>query len=84
MFAADHDGEAEPKAVQIAGADPAMMAEAARFNVDRGAQIIDINMGCPAKKVCNQLAGSALMADEALALRIIETVAEAVPVPARR
>ena len=77
----DHDGEAEPKAVQIAGADPVMMAEAARFNVDRGAQIIDINMGCPAKKVCNQLAGSALMGDEALALRIIEAVAEAVPVP---
>ena len=77
----DHDGEAEPKAVQIAGADPAMMAEAARFNVDRGAQIIDINMGCPAKKVCNQLAGSALMGDEALALRIIEAVAQAVPVP---
>src|SRR5690606_9763791 len=77
----DHDGEAEPKAVQIAGADPAMMAEAARFNVDRGAQIIDINMGCPAKKVCNQLAGSALMGDETLALRIIEAVAQAVPVP---
>ena len=77
----DHEGEAEPKAVQIAGADPAMMAEAARFNVDRGAQIIDINMGCPAKKVCNQLAGSALMGDEALALRIIEAVAQAVPVP---
>ncbi len=77
----DHDGESEPKAVQIAGADPAMMAEAARFNVDRGAQIIDINMGCPAKKVCNQLAGSALMGDEALALRIIEAVAQAVPVP---
>jgi tRNA-dihydrouridine synthase B len=77
----DHDGEIEPKAVQIAGADPAMMAEAARFNVDRGAQIIDINMGCPAKKVCNVLAGSALMADEALALRIIEAVVAAVAVP---
>ena len=77
----DHDGEIEPKAVQIAGADPAMMAEAARFNVDRGAQIIDINMGCPAKKVCNVLAGSALMADEALALRIIEAVVAAVGVP---
>ncbi|MFT4103336.1 MAG: tRNA dihydrouridine synthase DusB [Burkholderiaceae bacterium] len=74
----DHDGEIEPKAVQIAGADPAMMAEAARFNVDRGAQIIDINMGCPAKKVCNVSAGSALMADESLALRIIEAVVEAV------
>jgi tRNA-dihydrouridine synthase B len=77
----DHDGEIEPKAVQIAGADPAMMAQAARFNVDRGAQIIDINMGCPAKKVCNVLAGSALMADEALALRIIEAVVAAVNVP---
>jgi tRNA-dihydrouridine synthase B len=67
--------------VQIAGADPAMMAEAARFNVDRGAQIIDINMGCPAKKVCNVAAGSALMADETLALRIIEAVVRAVDVP---
>ncbi len=77
----DHDGEAEPKAVQIAGADPAMMAEAARFNVDRGAQIIDINMGCPAKKVCNVAAGSALMADESLAVRIIAAVVAAVDVP---
>ena len=77
----DHDGEIEPKAVQIAGADPAMMAEAARFNVDRGAQIIDINMGCPARKVCNVQAGSALMGDEALALRIIEAVVRAVAVP---
>ena len=77
----DHDGEMEPKAVQIAGADPRMMAEAARFNVDRGAQIIDINMGCPAKKVCNLLAGSALMADEPLALAIIEAVVDAVDVP---
>jgi tRNA-dihydrouridine synthase B len=77
----DHDGEAEPKAVQIAGADPVMMAEAARFNVDRGAQIIDINMGCPAKKVCNKLAGSALMGDESLALQIIDAVVRAVPVP---
>src|SRR5690606_4351228 len=59
----DHAGEMEPKAVQLAGADPAMMAEAARFNVDRGAQIIDINMGCPVKKVCNAWSGSALMAD---------------------
>ena len=77
----NHDGEMEPRAVQIAGADPAMMAEAARFNVDRGAQIIDINMGCPAKKVCNVYAGSALMADEALAVRIVEAVARAVDVP---
>ena len=77
----DHAGEMEPRAVQIAGADPSMMAEAARFNVGRGAQIIDINMGCPAKKVCNVLAGSALMADEPLALSIIEAVANAVAVP---
>ena len=77
----DHDGEMEPKAVQIAGADPQMMAEAARFNVDRGAQIIDINMGCPAKKVCNRLSGSALMADEALAIAIVEAVVKAVDVP---
>jgi tRNA-dihydrouridine synthase B len=77
----NHDGEAEPKAVQIAGADPQMMAQAARFNVQRGAQIIDINMGCPAKKVCNVMAGSALMADESLALQIIEAVVNAVDVP---
>ncbi len=77
----NHDGETDPKAVQIAGADPQMMAEAARFNVERGAQIIDINMGCPAKKVCNVMAGSALMADEGLALRIIEAVVQAVEVP---
>ena len=77
----DHAGEIEPKSVQIAGADPAMMAEAARFNVDRGAQIIDINMGCPAKKVCNVFAGSALMGDERLAIAIIEAVVAAVPVP---
>jgi tRNA-dihydrouridine synthase B len=77
----DHAGELEPRAVQIAGGDPAMMAEAARFNVDRGAQIIDINMGCPAKKVCRVQAGSALMADEPLALAIIEAVTRAVNVP---
>jgi len=77
----DHAGEMEPKAVQLAGAQPQMLAEAARFNVDRGAQIIDINMGCPAKKVCNAWAGSALMADEALAVAIVEAVACAVPVP---
>ncbi|MDQ2735653.1 MAG: tRNA dihydrouridine synthase DusB [Pseudomonadota bacterium] len=74
---ADHDGETDPIAVQIAGTDAAMMAEAAAYNVDRGAQIIDINMGCPAKKVCNQWAGSALMKDETLALRIIEAVVAA-------
>ena len=77
----DHAGEAEPKSVQIAGADPVMMAEAARFNVDRGAQIIDINMGCPAKKVCNVAAGSALMGDESLAMRIIDAVVGAVDIP---
>jgi tRNA-dihydrouridine synthase B len=77
----DHQGEPHPIAVQIAGADPAMMADAARYNVDRGAQIIDINMGCPAKKVCNVQAGSALMANEPLAIRIIDAVARAVDVP---
>ena len=71
---ADHSGEPGPIAVQIAGTDAAMMAEAARYNIERGAQIIDINMGCPAKKVCNKWAGSALMQDEALALQIIEAV----------
>ena len=73
----DHEGEAAPISVQIAGTDAAMMAEAAAYNVDRGAQIIDINMGCPAKKVCNQWAGSALMKDETLALEIIEAVVAA-------
>ena len=77
----DHQGEIEPRAVQIAGADPRMMADAARFNVDHGAQIIDINMGCPAKKVCNAMAGSALLRDEALVGRILDTVVNAVPVP---
>ena len=78
---ADHSGEWEPRSVQIMGADPAMMAEAARYNVDNGAQIIDINMGCPAKKVCNVLAGSALLRDEALVARILEAVVGAVEVP---
>ena len=73
----DHVGEIEPIAVQIAGGDPAMMAEAARFNVDRGARIIDINMGCPVKKVCNVLAGSALLRDEDLVARIIDAVVNA-------
>jgi tRNA-dihydrouridine synthase B len=77
----DHAGESEPVAVQIAGADPRMMAEAARFNVDHGAQIIDINMGCPAKKVCNVMAGSALLQDESLVGRILEAVVNAVSVP---
>ncbi|MFO7593610.1 MAG: tRNA dihydrouridine synthase DusB [Pseudomonadota bacterium] len=76
---ADHRGETEPRSVQIMGADPKMMAEAARFNVDNGAQIIDINMGCPAKKVCNVQAGSALLRDEALVGRILEAVVEAAP-----
>ncbi|MBL8483306.1 MAG: tRNA-dihydrouridine synthase, partial [Rhodocyclaceae bacterium] len=76
---ANHTGEVAPISVQIAGADPAMMAEAARYNVERGAQIIDINMGCPAKKVCNVYAGSALMQDETLATRILEAVVRAVP-----
>jgi tRNA-dihydrouridine synthase B len=77
----DHSGEAGPISVQIAGADPAMLADAARHNVALGAQIIDINMGCPAKKVCNALAGSALLEDEALVARILEAVTHAVPVP---
>jgi tRNA-dihydrouridine synthase B len=77
----DHAGEPGPVSVQIAGAEPAMMAEAARHNVERGAQIIDINMGCPAKKVCNVYAGSALLENEALVARILEAVVAAVPVP---
>ncbi len=77
----NHDGESEPKAVQLAGADPAMLAEAARFNVARGAQIIDINMGCPAKKVCNVASGSALLRDEDLVARILDAVVAAVEVP---
>jgi len=74
---ANHDGETEPISVQIAGTDAAMMADAARYNLDRGAQVIDINMGCPAKKVCNKWAGSALMQDEPLALQIVEAVVAA-------
>jgi len=74
---ADHAGEPGPIAVQIAGTDAAMMADAARHNIERGAQIIDINMGCPAKKVCDRWAGSALMRDEALALAIVEAVVAA-------
>lgn len=77
----EHDAECGPIAVQIAGTEPQAMAEAARFNVDQGAQIIDINMGCPAKKVCRVDAGSALMKDEALVGRILDAVANAVPVP---
>jgi tRNA-dihydrouridine synthase B len=76
---ANHEGEVDPISVQIAGADPKMMAEAARYNVDNGAQIIDINMGCPAKKICNVLAGSALLRDEPLVAQILEAVVKAVP-----
>ena len=77
----DHAGEPAPISVQIAGTEPRQLAEAARYNVDHGAQIIDINMGCPAKKVCNAWAGSALMRDEALVARILEAVVAAVEVP---
>jgi tRNA-dihydrouridine synthase B len=77
----DHTGEVEPIVVQIAGADPALMADAARYNVQCGAQIIDINMGCPAKKVCNVAAGSALLKDERLVGAILDAVVAAVTVP---
>lgn len=78
---ANHEGETEPKSVQIAGADPLMMAQAAKHNVDNGAQIIDINMGCPAKKICNVMAGSALLQNESLVADIIKAVVGAVNVP---
>ena len=78
---AQHAGEIEPKSVQIMGTEPELMAEAARYNAAQGAQIIDINMGCPAKKVCNVLAGSALLRDENLVGRILESVVKAVDVP---
>ncbi len=78
---ANHEGEVAPISVQIAGADPAMMAQAAQYNVDQGAQIIDINMGCPARKICNVMAGSALLQDEPLVKRIVEAVVRAVHVP---
>jgi len=78
---ANHTGETEPRSVQIAGADPKMMAQAAQYNADNGAQIIDINMGCPAKKVCNVMAGSALMQDESLVSQILESVVNAVDIP---
>ena len=77
----DHVGEPAPISVQIAGTEPQVLAGAARYNVDHGAQIIDINMGCPAKKVCNAWAGSALMRDETLVARILEAVVAAVDVP---
>ncbi|MBL3555741.1 MULTISPECIES: tRNA dihydrouridine synthase DusB [Marinobacter] len=77
----NHQGEPEPRSVQIAGGDPDMLANAARLNAEFGAQIIDINMGCPAKKVCNKAAGSALMKDEALVREILEAVVAAVDIP---
>jgi len=78
---ADHEGETDPVSVQIVGADPGMLARAARHNVDHGAQIIDINMGCPAKKICNVMAGSALLQNEKLVAEILEAVVGAVAVP---
>ncbi|MET0254920.1 MAG: tRNA dihydrouridine synthase DusB [Luteibacter sp.] len=77
----DHEGEPEPVSVQIAGYDPGMLAEAAKYNADNGAQIVDINMGCPAKKVCNVWSGSALLQDEPLVARILHAVVKAVDVP---
>jgi len=77
----DLEGEPEPRVVQVAGGDPAMLADAARLNADRGAQVIDINMGCPAKKVCHRAAGSALLRDEGLVRRILEATVAASPVP---
>jgi tRNA-dihydrouridine synthase B len=78
---ADHTGEDEPRSIQIVGTDPARMAEAAKLNVERGAQIIDINMGCPAKKVCNVMSGSALMKDEPLVARILDAVVKGAGAP---
>jgi tRNA-dihydrouridine synthase B len=77
----DHRGEPSPIAVQLVGADPAVLADAARYNVDRGAQIIDLNMGCPARKVCQVACGSALLKDEALVAQIVQSVVKAVDVP---
>ncbi len=78
---ANHEGEVDPISVQIAGADPIMMAQAARYNVEQGAQIIDINMGCPAKKICNTMAGSALLQNEQLVGKILDAVVRAVDTP---
>ena len=78
---ANHEGEVDPMSVQIAGADPVMMAQAARYNVEQGAQIIDINMGCPAKKICNTMAGSALLQNEQLVGKILDAVVRAVDTP---
>jgi tRNA-dihydrouridine synthase B len=77
----DHQGEPDPRVVQVAGGDAEMLAQAARLNVELGAQIIDINMGCPAKKVCNKAAGSALMRDETLVAEILDAVVKAVDIP---
>ena len=81
LYRANFDGELAPISAQIAGSDPFELAEAARYQVANGAQIVDINMGCPAKKVCNKLAGSALLQDEDLVARILDTVVAAVDVP---
>ncbi|MDC9724847.1 MAG: tRNA dihydrouridine synthase DusB [Gammaproteobacteria bacterium] len=81
LLRANHDGEPEPRSIQIAGTDPAMMAEAAQHNVNQGAHIIDINMGCPAKKVCNVMAGSALLQNEKLVSEILESVVNAIDAP---
>ncbi len=81
LLRANHDGEPEPRSIQIAGTDPKMMAEAAQHNIDQGAHIIDINMGCPAKKVCNVMAGSALLQNELLVSQILESVVNAVDAP---
>jgi tRNA-dihydrouridine synthase B len=81
LLRSQHDHEAEPRSIQIAGNDPMQMAQAARHNVAQGAQIIDINMGCPAKKVCRKAAGSALLADESLVADILTAVVAAVEVP---
>ena len=78
---ANHEGEVDPISVQIVGADPKMLAQAAQYNVAEGAQIIDINMGCPAKKICNVMAGSALLQNETLVTQILEAVVQAVAVP---
>jgi len=81
LLRANHDGEPEPRAIQIAGTEPKMMAEAAQHNIDQGAHIIDINMGCPAKKVCNVMAGSALLQNEKLVGEILESVVNAIDAP---
>jgi len=78
---ADHTGEDEPRAVQIVGSDPVTMAQAARYNVEHGAQIIDINMGCPAKKICNVYAGSALLQNEKLVAEILQAVVKSADIP---